>query len=113
MSEGIALCGTRSWLFDQGKPHDEKIMQRECGRLIASLEAAKDAEKVVFLHYPPIYPRADAQQVVEILKTYHVKRCFYGHLHGGYIPHAVQGNVDGIEYRLISADALRFCPYKI
>ena len=112
-SEGIALCGTRSWLFDQGKPHDEKIMQRECGRLIASLEAAKDAEKVVFLHYPPIYPRADAQQVVEILKTYHVKRCFYGHLHGGYIPHTVQGNVDGIEYRLISADALRFCPYKI
>ena len=37
-----------------------------------------------FLHYPPIYPRADAQQVVEILKTYHVKRCF-GHLHGGVI----------------------------
>ncbi len=109
----VALCGTRSWLFDQGKPHDEKIMNRECGRLVASLQAAGDAEKIVFLHYPPIYPRADARQIVEILDQYQVKRCFYGHLHGACIPRAVQGVVNGIDYRLISADALDFCPYKI
>ena len=23
-AEGLALCGTRSWLFDAGQPHDER-----------------------------------------------------------------------------------------
>ena len=44
---------------------------------------------------------------------YGVKRCFYGHLHAAAIRRAVQGNVEGVEYRLISADAMQFCPYKI
>lgn len=83
-------------------------MSRECGRLRASLEAAGDTEKAVFLHYPPVYPQADAGEVVALLREYGVKRCFYGHLHGPSIPRAVQGELDGIEYKLISADALRF-----
>lgn len=112
--EGLAVCGTRSWMFDVGEPHDEKVMNRELGRLRASLEAAPEgAERVAFLHYPPVYPNANAQQVVDLLQEYGVKRCFYGHLHGNAIRFAVQGAVDGIEYRLISADALAFCPYKI
>ncbi len=111
--EGLALCGTRSWLFDVGEAHDEKVMNRELGRLKASLDAAGDGEKIVFLHYPPIYPNADARQVVEVLREYGVKKCYYGHLHGKSIHYAVQGEVDGIEYHLISADALGFCPYKV
>ena len=91
-----------------------QVMNRELGRLRASLEAAPEgAERVAFLHYPPVYPNANAQQVIDLLKEYDVKRCFYGHLHGNAIRFAVQGTVDGIEYRLISADALAFCPYKI
>lgn len=114
LAEGLAVCGTRSWMFDVGEPHDEKVMNRELGRLRASLEAAPEgAERVAFLHYPPVYPNANAQQVIDLLKEYDVKRCFYGHLHGNAIRFAVQGMVDGIEYRLISADALAFCPYKI
>ncbi len=112
-AEGKALCGTRSWMFDQGQPHDEKMMARECGRLRMSLEAAEGAEKIVFLHYPPVYPNANAQEIVSILREYGVRRCFYGHLHGGSIRYAVQGMVDGIEYRLISADSVGFCPVKI
>lgn len=114
LAEGLAVCGTRSWMFDVGESHDEKVMNRELGRLRASLEAAPEgAERVAFLHYPPVYPNANAQQVIDLLKEYDVKRCFYGHLHGNAIRFAVQGTVDGIEYRLISADALAFCPYKI
>ena len=111
--DDIALCGTRSWLYDIGQAHDEKVMNREKGRLIASLEAAKDKEKVVFLHYPPIYATAQAEEIIAILHRYNVKRCYYGHLHGGSLPYAVQGLVDGIDYRLISADGVRFCPQKI
>lgn len=114
LAEGLAVCGTRSWMFDVEEAHDEKVMNRELGRLRASLDAAQEgAERVAFLHYPPVYPNANAQQVIDLLKEYNVKRCFYGHLHGNAIRFAVQGMVDGIEYRLISADALAFCPYKI
>ncbi len=112
-AQGVALCGTRGWLFDAGEAHDEKVMLRECGRLRASLCAAKDAEKIVFLHYPPVSTQANAAEIIAILHEFGVKRCFYGHLHGASIPRAVQGTADGVEYRLISADALRFFPYKI
>ena len=43
--EGYALCGTRGWLFDAGEAHDEKVMNREIGRLRMSLDAA-DADRL-------------------------------------------------------------------
>ncbi|MCI6639711.1 MAG: metallophosphoesterase [Pygmaiobacter massiliensis] len=112
-AEGVAICGTRSWLFDVAEEHNAKIMNRELGRLAASLDAAGDTQKLVFLHYPPIYPNGNADEVVAMLHQYGIKQCFYGHLHGASIAGAVEGEVDGICYKLISADALRFCPLKI
>lgn len=112
-ADGVALCGTRGWLFDVGQPHDQKVMSRECGRLRASLAAAGGAEKLAFLHYPPLCRQADAPGLLSILHEFGVKRCFYGHLHGASIGKAVQGTVNGIEYTLISGDALQFFPYKI
>ena len=112
--DGWALCGTRGWLFDADEPHDEKVMNREIGRLRLSLDAAEPGrEKLVFLHYPPVYTGADAPEIVAVLKEYGVRRCFYAHLHGKAIRFAVQGEVDGIRYKLVSADGLHFCPYKI
>ena len=112
--DGYALCGTRGWLFDADEPHDEKVMNREIGRLRLSLDAAEPGrEKLVFLHYPPVYTGADAPEIVAVLKEYGVRRCFYAHLHGKAIRFAVQGEVDGIRYKLVSADGLQFCPYKI
>lgn len=110
---GYAICGTRSWLFDVGQEHNAKIMNRELGRLRASLEAAGDAEKLVFLHYPPMYPSGNADEVVAMLAEFGVKECYYGHLHGASILGAIEGEVDGVRYRLVSADGLRFCPLKI
>mgnify|MGYP002572954733 CR=1 FL=1 len=109
-----ALCGTRGWLFDVGEPHDEKVMNREIGRLKMSLDAAEPGlEKLVFLHYPPVYTGTSAPEIVATLKAYGIRKCFYGHLHGNAIRYAVQGDVDGIRYKLVSADGLRFCPYRI
>ena len=104
--DGTALCGTRSWLFDVGEPHDEKVMNRELGRLKMSLDAAGDLPKIAFLHYPPLC-------VLELLHQYGVRRCYYGHLHGAAIRRAFQGERDGIEFRLVSADSVDFCPVKI
>lgn len=112
--EGVQLCGTRGWLFDVGEEHDQLVMNREIGRLKLSLEAAKeDLEKVVFLHYPPLYGLASTPELIGLMQAHGVKRCYYGHLHGKSIQYAVQGEVDGIQYRLASADGLNFSPLKI
>jgi len=44
------------------------------------------------------------------LRKYGVERCYYGHIHGPGRRFAVEGTVDGVEYTMVSADHLRFCP---
>ena len=86
-------------------------MAREAGRLRMSLQAAGEApRKIAFLHYPPVYPGASAEELVAVLQEFGVTECYYGHLHGKSIRFAVQGDVEGIRYRLISADGLQFLP---
>ena len=50
---GFAICGTRGWFFEEERSgkHDEKVFKRELMRLEASLRAAGDSPKKVFLHY--------------------------------------------------------------
>ena len=50
---------------------------------------------------------------VKILKQYNIKKCYYGHLHGKSHQDAVEGIVDGIEFKLISADYLNFDLIKV
>lgn len=112
--QGTALCGTRGWPFDDVAAQGEKLMAREAGRLRMSLQAGRAAEqRIAFLHYPPVYPGASAQEIVDVLQECGVTECYYGHLHGRSIRFAVQGEMEGIRYKLISADSLGFCPYKI
>ena len=110
-----AICGTRGWFYEEetGKAHDQKIMAREVMRLETSLKAAGDREKLCFLHYPPRYKDYVCREIVELLAAYGVKRCFYGHIHGPGMRLAVEGVVEGVEYQMVSADALRFIPYKV
>lgn len=112
---GKALCGTRGWPFDDTEAQSAKIMAREAGRLRLSLASAGDdcEEIIAFLHYPPVFGSTGAPELTDLLKQYGVRRCYYGHLHGKAIRYAVQGERDGIRYRLISADGLGFCPQPI
>ena len=111
----IALCGTRGWMYDEQKPsgHDEKIFLRELGRLETSLKAAGDREKYCFLHYPPVYEGYTCRPVMELMKQYGVTRCYFGHLHAESLRLARQQVLDGIEYRLVSADQLDFDPIRL
>ena len=108
-----AICGTRGWFFEEERSgvHDEKVFRRELIRLEASLKAAGDREKMVFLHYPPRSKGYTCREILDLLKSYGVRRCFYGHLHGASHKLAMEGTWDGIEYRLLSADYLDFQPY--
>lgn len=109
--EDIAICGTRGWMLEDGTPHDQKVTAREEGRLKVSLEAAKSLslQPVVFLHYPPIFGDNLSGGIIDLLREYGVKHCFYGHLHGAACLQAFEGEYLGIEFALISADHLRFC----
>lgn len=110
-----ALCGTRGWFFEESRSteHDEKIFRRELLRLEASLKAAGDREKLVFLHYPPRYFGYECREITELLQSYGVRRCFYGHLHGPAMKLAQQGLWNGVEYTMVSADYLGFRPLAI
>ena len=111
--EELAICGTRSWFFDGKQEHDDKMLNRELGRLRTSLQMAGDREKLVFLHYPPIFAENRAEEILQLLKEYQVKECYFGHLHGYAAAAAWQGESDGIRFRLVSADALKFSPLRI
>ena len=119
--ENCIIAGTRGWslLEEEG---DEKVLNRELARLQASIKdglqkTKEPKEVIVFMHYPPIsnakiMAKEDAE-FVDVMKKYNVKKCFYGHLHGASINEAFEGEFEGIEFKLVSADALDFKLYKI
>lgn len=113
--EGYAICGTRGWFFEEERSgtHDEKVFRRELIRLETSLKSAGDLPKIVFLHYPPKYKGYACVEIIDLLKKYGVRQCFYGHLHGASQKLAMEGVWDGIEYRLVAADYLNFCPFTV
>lgn len=111
----IAVCGTRGWNIanDNSSDEDKKIFMREKQRLILSLEDAKQKkakEIIVAMHYPPIEKNGINRDFIEIMKEYGVKKCVYGHLHAAAQNFAYQGDVDGIDLRLVSCDYLNFVP---
>lgn len=111
----IAICGTRGWFYEEDRSggHDEKVFKRELGRLEASLKAAGEKQKIVFLHYPPRYKGYECQEILSLLRQYDVRQCFYGHLHGASHGLAQEGLWDGIDFKLVAADKLQFKPWKV
>lgn len=106
----FGVAGSRGWFFDAEQ--DDKVMARECARIERSIFFAKElgGETVVFLHYPPVSPGKDCDRIVDVLVKNNIKRCYYGHLHGTSLKYAFNGEKYGIDFRLVSADYLDFCP---
>jgi len=134
LGKNIILCGTRGWKCpgdEDFSSEDRKIYNRELQRLELSLksirqnkkddmdsEVKSDEEKednriIVALHYPPFNAKGEASEFVDIMKNFGVHDCIYGHLHGEGFKNAVEGNISGIEFKLVSADYLDFKPFKI
>ena len=117
--KGVALCGTRGWFYDPNDPSagDDKVFRREVIRLEASLAAARGeqpgCEIFCFLHYPPVFSGTEVPEITGLLQSYGVSRCYYGHLHGESCRGAFNGRRGGVQYRLVSADALNFRPLNI
>lgn len=108
----FAICGTRGWFFEEERSgeHDTKVFRRELIRLETSLKAAGEKQKLVFLHYPPRYKGYECREILDLLEKYDVRRCYYGHLHGGSHKLAMEGQWDGVDFRLVAADYIGFKP---
>ncbi|MGN1421390.1 MAG: metallophosphoesterase [Eubacterium sp.] len=111
--DGFSVCGSRGWFFDSDEAKDEKVLNREVMRIKASIDSAKNDEKIVFLHYPPITTNDVCEEILNILTVSSIKKCYYGHLHGAAAKFSIDDTVNGIDFKLISADRLNFVPYLV
>lgn len=114
----VGIVGTRGWspvdriLEDN---HDKKIYRRELNRLKLSIEslAYKPDKIIAMIHYPPFNSDLTPNEFVDIMKEYEIDICLYGHLHAEGHRYAIEGDIDGIEFHLVSSDYIDFKPKKI
>lgn len=111
------IAGTRGWTLSE-EAEDKRLTKREIDRLELSIKSGieqygENKEIIVFMHYPPITKNYMNTEYVKIMKKYNIKKCFYGHLHANSIKEAVEGCIDGIEFKLVSADGLDFKLLKV
>lgn len=123
VTEGYRVCGSRGWFSDKKAAPDDsdykKIVARECQRIARSLTAeperldgSEERERLLFLHFPPVYGDFVCREILDTLHEYDVRRCFFGHIHTVYdIPPSFV--YEGIEFTITSSDYLHFYPLLI
>jgi predicted phosphohydrolase len=110
-----AICGSRGWICPEDplfKSKDQAIFDRELLRVEASLKAARTAgysQIILMLHFPPFYNHLTTSGFANLINSYQVSICIYGHLHSeAAIKAAATGLLNGTTYHLVSCDALGF-----
>jgi len=115
----VAICGTRGWDLpgEEGfTPEDKKIYDRELQRLELSLRSVENPENAFIIavtHFPIFNSKGEFSEFLGIMHKYNVKMSIYGHLHGEAQKKAVEGMVEGIDFRLVAADRTDFKPVKL
>ena len=113
--EGAGITGTRGWrreLDEDPDAGDAKVMNRELSYLERGLKEmpADVTKRIALLHYPPFNADLEPNDFADLLQAYNVDVLVYGHIHTGYY---LQGDIDGIDYRLVSADHVDMRPVLI
>lgn len=114
----VVVAGTRAWCMPgswEFTEADQKIYDREVLRLEMSLKdaQAKAAGRPIIaaIHYPPLGYQGASSELSDLLEKYDVKLCVFGHLHGKkHHDASFKGLKNGVEYRLIACDFLKFTP---
>lgn len=124
----IAFGGTRGYLcpgdsaFDINR--DQHIYERELLRTEAALQemdrylatlsgtdssfASKKGIKILLLHYPPFNDTISSSGFTELMDTYHVDHCIFGHLHDSTSFKRIPSHYHNTQLHLVSADFLNF-----
>ena len=128
-----ALVGTKGFCFEgpfcldrrgrlagwdeEAKEHADRLVEREAERLRASFEAAKGAgfrRFIVFLHYPPTSIIERDSVFTRMAEEYGADKLIYAHCHGETRFHdSIEGEKNGVFYKLVSGDYLNWMPEKI
>ena len=94
--------------------HFEKLRSREIEHLRVSFEMAKKAgyqKFIMFLHYPPTSIGEEESPFTRMAEQYGAEKVIYSHCHGKErFDDSFKGYVNGIEYKLVSGDYLKFKP---
>lgn len=117
-ADGFTIVGARGWDLPSSPRYtaeDERMYRKESERLRMSLVAGskRGAPLIAMMHYPPLYSVDAKTAFTDLLEEYHVINCVYGHLHGHAQRARIEGNVRGVEYRLVAADYLDFRPLRL
>lgn len=118
-TEKYIIAGSRGWNLpleglSQDIAADEKIFQRERGRLILSLRnAPKGKPLIVMMHYPPFVKGCKETGFSDILEEYGAAICVYGHFHGPDSKRAYVGKHGNVRYYFCAADGVNFAPVLI
>ena len=114
-----ALVGTKGYCYE-GKDsieHFLKIREREGERLRISFDKAKAdgySKFIMFLHYPPTTIGEQESPFTQMAEEYGAAQVIYSHCHGRErYDDSFKGEVNGIMYRLVSSDYLKFRPERI
>jgi predicted phosphohydrolase len=124
--DNCIICGTRGWFLDEdqqktvGNTDFSKIINREIIRLRIGLDQARKLQEeseshlpiIAFLHFPPVWNGFVCEEIIQALKEYGIKTCYFGHIHGAYYAPRTQ-IYDGIELILCAADYVNFTPIPI
>ena len=104
-------AGTRD---DRSLEQEERILRREILYLEQGIASIPDSTslKIVMLHFPPFNERLELNDFARMLTRHYVDILVYGHVHlglGGWL----EGLINGVEYHMVSADAVGFTPQLI
>lgn len=114
-----ALVGSKGYCYE-GKDtyeHFLKIRDREMERLQTSIDKAREAgydKFIMFLHYPPTTIGEEESPFTLLAEKIHARMVVYSHCHGdARFYDSFHGMVNGVEYKLVSSDFLKFKPLKL
>ena len=118
----FTIAGARGWKTpgspEYSEGEDGKIFRRELQRLSLSLDHSRrigsGGPLVVMMHYPPVV-EGSSTGFSELIADAGADICVYGHLHAapGEWTEELDTVLDGVSYRLVSADRLDFVPLEI
>lgn len=113
------ISGSRGWMAKDSEDfseEDEKIFNRELGRLDLSLKDSKDQgakKRICLIHYPPFDSKKEPNEFLHLMNKYDVSLCLYGHLHGPGHVMVKEGKFLGIDVKCVSSDYVDFKLQKI
>ncbi|WP_435007482.1 metallophosphoesterase [Tundrisphaera lichenicola] len=120
-THGVVVCGSLGAPVppEDAEPATTTASDRELAALDRALEQAAGLRAegqplYVLWHYPPFDQHRRPGPCVERFEQAKVTACVYGHLHiEGQWSMAVQGDVRGVRYQCVAADAIGFRPLRL